>query len=47
MYLALGVGILIAFTALIVVVVAVLAGHAEPRDELDTELRARLASYVR
>lgn len=50
MYLALGVGVLVTFNVVIVVVVSALARHAEPRnerDELDAELRARLVSYVR
>ncbi len=47
MYLALGLGILVTFNVLLVVVVSVLARHAEPRDELDAELRARLLSHVR
>ncbi len=50
MYIALGVGILVALNALIVVVVTVAARHAHaepPVEELDAELRALLLSHVR
>lgn len=50
MYLALGGGILVAFNLLIVLVVSVLAQHAEsrePRDELDAKPRALLLTHVR
>ena len=50
MYLALGVGILVTFNVLTVVVVSALARHAEPRDvrdELDAELRELLISHIR
>ncbi len=57
MYLAVGLGILVALNLLVVLVVAVMARRAEPgdefsdecdefRDELSTELRARLEEYV-
>jgi hypothetical protein len=47
MYLAVAVGIVVALNLLIVLVVAGLARHAEPGDELATELRARLEEYAR
>jgi hypothetical protein len=47
MYLAVAAAILVAINVLIVLVVAVLARHAEPHDGLSTELRARLEEYVR
>ncbi len=49
-YVALGVGILVALNALIVVVVTVAAQHAHaepPVEELDAQLRALLLSHVR
>jgi hypothetical protein len=49
-YVALGVGILVAVNTLIVVVVAFAARHAPARpsfEELDAELRALLLSHVR
>jgi hypothetical protein len=47
MYLAVAAAILVTINVLIVLVVAVLARHTEPDDELSTELRARLEEYVR
>jgi hypothetical protein len=46
-YLAVAVGMIVAFEVLIVLVVAVLARHAEPVDKLDSGLRARLEEYTR
>ena len=48
-YVALGIAIVVAPNALIVVVVTVAAqhAHAEPRQELDAELRALLLNHVR
>ena len=49
-YVALGVGILVALNALIVIVVTVAAQHAHaepPVEEMDSELRALLLSHVR
>jgi hypothetical protein len=45
-YLALGVGSVVALNVLIVLVMAVLARRAEPDDEADPDLRARLEQYV-
>jgi tellurite resistance protein len=47
MYFAFGFGVLIAFNVLVVAVMAVAARHAEPRDELRPNERARLITYVR
>ena len=49
-YVALGVGVLVALNALIVIVVTVAAQHAHaepPVEEMDSELRALLLSHVR
>ncbi len=48
-YVALGIGILVALNALIVVAVRFVAqrAHADPSDELDAELRALLLRHVR
>jgi tellurite resistance protein len=47
MYLAFGFGVLIAFNVLVVAVMAVAARHAEPREELRPDERARIITYVR
>ena len=47
MYLALAFGMLIAFNVLVVVVLSVVARHAEPRDEFRTKERERILTYVR
>jgi hypothetical protein len=46
-YLAVALGVLIAFNVLIVVVVSVAAGHTEPRDELRVKERERILTFVR
>ena len=49
-YVALGVGILVALNALIVILVSVAAQHAHaksPVEEMDSDLRALLLSHVR
>jgi hypothetical protein len=47
MYLALAFGVLVALNVLIVVVLAVVARHAEPRAELRAKERERILTYVR
>lgn len=48
-YVALGISVLVAFNAVIVAVVTVAAqhAHAEPREELEADLRQLLLSHVR
>jgi hypothetical protein len=41
-YVALAFGLLIAFNVLVVVVLSVVARHADPRDELRTKERKRI-----
>jgi hypothetical protein len=47
MYLVVAAAILVTINVLIVLVVAVLARHAQPREELCTELGAKIERYVR
>lgn len=47
MYLALAFGVLIAVNVLVVVALSVVARHAEPRDELRSEERERILTFVR
>ncbi len=47
MYLALAFGVLIAFNVLVVVVLSVVAPHAEPRDEFREKERERILTNVR
>jgi hypothetical protein len=46
-YLAVAIGVIVAFEVLIVLVVAVLARHAETVDVPDSGVRARLKEYAR
>jgi hypothetical protein len=47
MYLSFGFGVLIAFNVLVVAAMAAAARHAEPREELRPDERARIITYVR
>jgi hypothetical protein len=47
MYFALAFGVLIAFNVLVVVVLSVVARHAEPRAKLRPDERERILTYVR